>query len=106
MDPWSINPTKESLFENYVIYRVGELGLMCDDIGHIRFKNFTMAENNKNHMQFHVMNYTKENVVVADSTFIGVLNLANIPTNLNTKSLVLPRSGSIIVTNVLFSKHV
>lgn len=57
-------------------------------------------------MEFHVMNFTKDNVVVTDSAFIGVLDSVNSPISLNTKGLVLPRSGSINVTNVLFKKYV
>lgn len=104
-DPWSVNPSRESLFENYVIYHVQQLGLMCDSIGHVRFNNFTMAENNISHMQFHIMNFTRENVVVSNTTFIGTLNFSN-SFDIKTKGLILPRSGSINVTNILFKKYV
>ena len=41
-NPWSANPSKPSLFANYLLYKNPELGLMCDDIGHVVFENWTM----------------------------------------------------------------
>jgi hypothetical protein len=79
---------------------------MCDDIGHVVFNNWTMVENFQNHMQFHVMNYTKERVIVSNSTFVGVTYLSNPPVNITTKALILPRSGSINLTDILFSKFI
>jgi hypothetical protein len=52
------------------------------------------------------MNYTKERVRVSNSTFVGVVSLVDTPINLSTKGLVLPRSGSINFTNILFKKYV
>jgi hypothetical protein len=56
-------------------------------------------------MQFHLMNFTKEMVVVSNSTFIGTFDLTNPPIDLNTTALTLPRSGSIKMSNILFNKY-
>ncbi len=42
-DPWSQNPSIESRFSNYVLYKNMEAGLLAEETGNLIFDNFTIA---------------------------------------------------------------
>lgn len=44
VDPWASNPSIQSVFSNYTIYKVGESGILAEQCGNVVFDNFTIAE--------------------------------------------------------------
>lgn len=58
-DPWSMNPSIQSVFYNYVMYKNGESGLLAERTGNVLFQNFTIAESVKSAGEFFLTNFTK-----------------------------------------------
>lgn len=46
-DPWSANPSIQGRFYNYMTYKIGEAGLLAEQVGNLLFENFTIAESGR-----------------------------------------------------------
>lgn len=43
-DPWSYNPTIPAIFEDFTAFKCRRNGLIGEDVGDLRFKNFKVAD--------------------------------------------------------------
>ena len=43
-DPWKYNPSIQSVFSNFTLYKNQESGLLAEQVGNVVFNNFTIAE--------------------------------------------------------------
>ena len=46
-DPWANNPSIQSHFYNYMLYKNGEDGLLAEEMGNTLFENFVIAESGR-----------------------------------------------------------
>lgn len=58
-DPWSYNPSQQSLFSNFTVYKNLEDGVLAEETGNVVFDNFIIAENYHAGVEFYVANFTK-----------------------------------------------
>lgn len=104
-DPWSANPSIQSRFYNYITYKIGEAGLLAEQVGNMIFENFTIAENGRAGMEFYRTNFTKELVEAKDSTIIGETNTnpsAGPSPIIGSSGLIAPRTSGVKISGVNF----
>ena len=104
-DPISAtNPSLPSKFYNYIVYKNGEIGLLAERSGNMKYENFTIADNKEGGMEFWFANKAEADKYVepTDIAIIGV-SQGN-PTAMvdfhNYKAIQGPRSDGLKVSNV------
>jgi len=104
-DPWSDNPSVQSRFFNYVLWKNGEAGLLAEETGNMIFENFTIAESKLAGMEFYKTNFTKEHVVARNIAIIGK-SYGNPPVSdselVGAKGAILSRTGEMDFDNIRF----
>jgi hypothetical protein len=105
-DPWQSNPSIQSVFSNFIIYKNLEDGVLAEQTGNVVFQNFTVGENYRSGFEFYLANFTRQPPSVVDCAVIGksLSNAASNGTNytLGMSGLRTPRSGVTSFTNIRF----
>ena len=99
-DPWLDNPSTESRFYNFTIYKNLEDGVLSEDTGHVTFDNFVIAENYNSGIEFYVANFTKVPPVIKNSAIIG---MSNTNAHSNTTNYTSGMSGAITGKSGVFN---
>jgi hypothetical protein len=58
-DPWASNPSIQTIFSNFTIYKNLEDGVLAEQVGNVIFYNFTVAENYHSGVEYLIANFTK-----------------------------------------------
>ena len=102
-DPWSFNPSIQSVFSNFTLYKNLEDGVLAEQVGNVVFTNFVIAESIRSGVEFYVADVAKEAPLFTNSTIIGVSN-SNAASNLsiynNMSAVITGRYGMYNITNV------
>jgi len=59
IDSWSDNPSIQSVFSNFTVYKNLEDGVLAEQTGNVIFDNFVIAENYHSGAEFYLANFTK-----------------------------------------------
>jgi hypothetical protein len=104
LDPWASNPSIQSTFYNYVLWRNQQAGLLAEQVGDMIFNNFTIADSGQTGMQFHLTNFTQELVIAQNSVIIGqsVNNGLSDADLTGVYGLIAPRSDGFKGSNLRF----
>lgn len=106
IDPYLANPSYESKFTNYTLWKNKECGFLGEELGYTTISNFRTIDSVKGGMQFHKTNFTKELVVATDSVIVGYSS-GNGPADLdaeykNARGVIAARTDGLLVQNVQF----
>jgi hypothetical protein len=102
-DPWSANPTIQSVYHNFTIYKNKEDGVLAEQTGNVMFSNFTVVESLMGGFEFYLGNFSKDATTVINSVVVGQ-SMQNGFANgyAGTSGIITPRSGPINLTNIRF----
>ena len=65
------NPSVNSIFHDYVTYRIGEAGVLAEETGHVTFKNMLLADSGSAGIHFHTTVNTGNKVLCENLTIVG-----------------------------------
>ena len=104
-NPWSQNPSINSTFYNFTIYKNLQNGIMAEQTGNVFYSNFIVAENYLSGAEFWLANFTATPPGVVNSAIIGMSNTnaaANTSnyTNGGMTALMAGRTGQFNFTNI------
>lgn len=87
----SQNPSINSVFNDYVTYRIGEAGLLAEETGDMLFENFLIADSGHAGMEFYRTVLTMNLVKAENMTIVG-----RTTTNPSTESSKLDNARGVI----------
>ena len=103
-DPWAHNPSIPAVYSNFTVYKNLEDGVLAEDLGHVVFDRFVVAENYHGGIEMYLANFTREAPTIVNSAIIGMskTNAHSDPSNY-TKGMaaaITGRSGSYNISNL------
>jgi hypothetical protein len=104
-NPWAQNPSINSTFTNFTLYKNLQNGILAEQTGNVFFSNFVIAENYMAAVEFWLANFTQTPPGVFNSVIIGqsIGNQAADPINY-TKStmnaIMTGRTGQFNFSNI------